>query len=176
MCPLSRESPAAPSDTRSFISIEMATAHPWPTSPSTLAAGMRASSKNTSLNSASPVACTRGRMVMPGASIGTANIVRPLCLGTSGSVRAMHMPNAARSADEVHTFWPVSTHSSPSRTARSWAAATSLPALGSLKSWHHDSSARSIGATWRRFCVSVPYWSTTGTHMPRVMVNTPVGR
>ena len=123
------------------MSIDSVTAHPRPISPTTAPDGIRASSKNTSLNAASPVACRSGRIVIPLASIGTANIVSPRCLGTAASVRAMHMPNAARSADDVHTFWPCSDHSSPSSVARSWAAATSLPALGSLNSWHHLSSA-----------------------------------
>ena len=33
----------------------------------------------------------------------------------------------------MNIFWPLITHSSPSRTARVWAAATSEPASGSLK-------------------------------------------
>ena len=40
----------------------------------------------------------------------------------------------------VHTFWPLTTHSSPSRTARVARLATSEPAPGSLKSWHQISS------------------------------------
>jgi hypothetical protein len=42
----------------------------------------------------------------------------------------------------VHTFWPFTTHSSPSRTARVAAAARSEPASGSLKSWHITMSPR----------------------------------
>ena len=38
---------------------------------------------------------------------------------------------------EVHTFWPLITHSSPSRSARVCSPARSEPAPGSLKSWHH---------------------------------------
>ena len=69
----------------------------------------------------------------------------PWCLGTSGSVRARRIPHSARWAAEVHTFWPVTTHSSPSSTARVATLARSEPASGSLKSWHHTSSPRSIG-------------------------------
>ena len=41
----------------------------------------------------------------------------PLCLGASGSVRATSMPRSAMWASVFHTFCPVMTHSSPSRTA-----------------------------------------------------------
>ena len=69
----------------------------------------------------------------------------PLRLGTSGSVRASSTPKSARWAHVVHTFWPVSTHSSPSRSARVASEARSDPAPGSLNSWHHTSSLRTIG-------------------------------
>ena len=68
----------------------------------------------------------------------------PRCLGASRSVRASRMPHSARWAAEVHTFWPVTTHSSPSSTARVVMLARSEPASGSLKSWHHTSSPRSM--------------------------------
>ena len=55
---------------------------------------------------------------MPGACMSTRNVVRPRCLGTSGSVRHTASVTSATCALEVHTFWPVITHSSPSRTAR----------------------------------------------------------
>ena len=45
----------APRPARSFISVVMATPQPLPSPPITLASGMRASSMNSSLNSASPV-------------------------------------------------------------------------------------------------------------------------
>ncbi len=41
--------------------------------------------------------------------------MRPLCLGASGSVRATSMHHLAWCANVVHTFCPVTTHSSPSR-------------------------------------------------------------
>ena len=68
--------------------------------------------------------------------MGNAKYVRPLCFGASGSVRASNMPRSATCAPEVHTFWPVMIHSSPSRTARVCTLARSEPAPGSLKSWH----------------------------------------
>ena len=51
--------PAPDSETRSFISVVIATCHPSPSRPSIQSSGTRASLKNTSLNSASPVICTQ---------------------------------------------------------------------------------------------------------------------
>ena len=56
---------------RSLARVVWATRHPSPTSPSTLAAGMRTSSRNTSLKWASPVICRSGRMSMPGLAMST---------------------------------------------------------------------------------------------------------
>ena len=47
--------PMPPIATRSFIRVVIATRQPWPSLPSMFACGMRTLSKNTSLNSASPV-------------------------------------------------------------------------------------------------------------------------
>ena len=69
----------------------------------------------------------------------------PLRLGASGSVRASSTPKSERWAHVVHTFWPVTTQSSPSRSARVASEARSEPAPGSLKSWHQTSSLRTIG-------------------------------
>ena len=69
---------------------------------------------------------------MPGVSIGRMNIVRPLCLGTSGLVRVSRMIHLASWAIVVHIFAPLITHSSPSRTARVVSDATSEPTSGSL--------------------------------------------
>ena len=95
---------------RSNISVVSAVPQPPPTGPTTASASSATSSKKTSLNSASPDSLRSGRTVTPGASIGTMNIVRPLCFGTSGSVRASSIPNDAKCAFVVHTFWPVSRH------------------------------------------------------------------
>ena len=82
---------------------------------------------------------------MPGASMGQTKYEMPLCLPTPGSVRAIRMPKRANWASDVQIFWPLTTHSSPSRTARVPSAARSEPAPGSLKSWHHISSPASRG-------------------------------
>ena len=103
---------------------------------------------------------------MPGEVMSTTKYVMPLCLATSGSVRAMRIPHAARCPNEVQIFWPLTTHSSPSRTARVVRLARSEPASGSLKSWHHMSSAESKRGSQRRCCSSVPAWSSVGPAQP----------
>ena len=137
--------PAPPIMPASLASVVRATAQPPCTSPTTFSAGMRTSVKNTSLKCDSPVACTSGRISTPGVRMSTMKNVMPLCFGASGSVRASRMPKSAWCALEVQTFWPLTTHSSPSSTARVDSAARSLPAPGSLKSWHHISSPRRSG-------------------------------
>ena len=65
---------------------------PRAASPTTWSTGTRAPDKNTSLNDAQPFICRSGRTSTPGWRIGKAKNVMPLCLGTSGSVRASSMP------------------------------------------------------------------------------------
>ena len=84
-----------------------------------------------------PVISRSGRTSTPGWCMSMANQVMPWCLGTSGSVRAISMPRSAVWPSEVHTFWPLTIHSSPSLTARVVRPARSEPAPGSLNSWHH---------------------------------------
>ena len=60
-------------------------------------------------------------------------IADPRCLGTSGSVRFSAGCPGRESAPVVHTFWPVTTHASPSRSARVDSPARSDPAPGSLE-------------------------------------------
>ena len=69
----------------------------------------------------------------------------PLCLGRSGSVRATIIPHRDTWARVVQTFWPLTIHSSPSRTAVVDSEATSEPAPGSLNSWHQISSPVNSG-------------------------------
>jgi hypothetical protein len=55
-------------------------------------------------------------------------------------------PDPRPRRDDVQIFEPLTIHSSPSRTARVLSEARSLPASGSLKSWHQISSPeRSFG-------------------------------
>ena len=57
-------------------------------------------------------------MSMPGECMSTRKYVIPWCFGTSGSVRARQMPQWARAATDVHTFWPVSDHPPSTLVAR----------------------------------------------------------
>ena len=88
--------------------------------------------------------------------------VSPLRLGTSGSVRASSTAKSAAKPQVVQTFWPLTTHSSPSSSARVDSDARSDPAPGSLKSWHQISSARTIGGRKRSRCSSVPWANSAG--------------
>ena len=69
-------------------------------------------------------------------------------------------------ASEVQTFWPVTTHSSPSSTALVWTLARSLPALGSEYPWHHSSVPARMGGRKRACCSGVPYWMRVGPSSP----------
>ena len=69
-----------------------------------------------------------------------------MCLGASGSVRATSMHHLASWASVVHTFWPVTTQSSPSLTALVFSDARSEPASGSEKPWHQISSPERMGS------------------------------
>ncbi len=51
--------------------------------------------------------------------------------GASRLVRQSTKHQSAQWASDVHTFWPVTTHWSPSRSARVCTLARSEPALGS---------------------------------------------
>ena len=133
-----------PIEARSFISVVSATRQPSLTSPSRWSSGTRTSLKNTSLKLAPPVIWRSGRISTPGACMSTTKPVRPLCLGWSGSERQMTSPMSEYCAPEVHTFWPVSNHSSPSRTAFICRLARSEPAPGSENSWHPTMSPRCI--------------------------------
>ena len=66
-------------------------------------------SRNTSLNSLSPVIWRSGRISTPGARIGIASIEIPRCGGAPGSVRTRAIPQSAQRACDDHTFWPVTT-------------------------------------------------------------------
>ena len=136
--------PPAPIAARSFISVVRATFQPLLTSPRRWSSGTRTSVKKTSLKLAPPVIWRSGRISTPGAFMSTTKPVRPLCLGRSGSVRAMISPMSLYWAPDVHTFWPVMPHSSPSRSARVCRLARSLPAPGSENSWQPTMSPRYI--------------------------------
>ena len=55
----------------------------------------------------------------------------PRCLGASGSVRTRQNIQSANCAFEVQTFWPLTTNSSPTSSARVLSDARSEPEPGS---------------------------------------------
>ena len=167
-----KPSPPSPIVTRSNISVVMPTPQPPSTGPTSAPASRWTSSRKTSLKCASPEIWRSGRTVTPSASIGTTNIVRPLCLGTSAFVRASSRPNDACWAFVVQTFWPES-RQEPSGCclARVWMPARSEPAAGSENSWHQTSSAVSIGPRWRCFWSSEPCAISVGPSMPTPMMS-----
>ncbi len=134
-----------PIETRSFISVVSDTRHPSPASPSRSASAIRVSVKNTSLNSASPVIWRSGLISTVGSCMSTTNAVSPACLTASGAVRTTSSPHLERWASVVHTFWPLTTHSSPSLTPRDDSPAKSEPEPGSENSWHQISSPVNSG-------------------------------
>ena len=91
----------------------------------------------------------------------------PLCFGASGSVRTKVRITSASWAPEVHTFWPLTTKRSPSRSARVRSPARSEPASGSLMPRAAVISARRIGRAQRCFCSSVPKPRIDGTMIDR---------
>src|SRR4051794_41835356 len=92
------------------------------------------------------------------------NTDKPRCFCTSQFVRARQRPQSDHQAPVVQTFEPLSTHSSPSRTAVVNAPATSEPPLGSDSNCIQIASPERIGGIRRRFCSSVPKSSSTARH------------
>ena len=148
---------------RSNVSVELATAQPLFVPPMTQESGTRASDMNTSLNSALPVISRSGRTsTAPSWCMSKANHVMPWCFGASGLVRATSIPMSAMWPPDVQTFWPLTIHSSPSRTARVPRPARSEPAPGSLNSWHHARCPVTIGRTSSSICSGVPCLAIVG--------------
>jgi len=79
---------------RSWNIHRVPTVHPSSTSPMRSLSGTRTSVRKTSLKFALPVIWRRGLGSTPGACMSSTNIVMPLCLGASGFVRAMTMPQS----------------------------------------------------------------------------------
>ena len=97
VCPPSLPEPLAnsepcPTARRSWYSCRDATAQPPSTSPTTASSPTSTPSRNSSQNSEPPFTCVMRRNVIPGCAMGTRNMVRPSCLGTSQLVRARHNP------------------------------------------------------------------------------------
>ena len=111
---------------------------------------------------------------MPGERMSTAIHEMPWCFGTSQFVRASIIPQSEKCAPDVQTFWPLTTSSSPSSSARVVSPARSEPAPGSEKSWHHTCSPFSIRRRKKSFCSSVPWLMIVGPTIPIATMNTPL--
>jgi len=146
-----------PKKIRSLRSSELATDQPWSTSPSTLLTGTRTLSKKTSKYSPSPLRLTMGLMVTPGERRSISKKVMPAWrLRPEAVVRTSANIQFAPPASVVQIFWPLTTRSSPSRSARVRRLARSEPALGSEYPWHHMFSPLSTRGRWKAFCGGVP--------------------
>ena len=129
-----------------------ATRQPPPASPTTLASGTRASVRNTSLNEACPFIWRSGRTSTPGwlhrdGEVRDAAVLGDVPVGAG----QQHAVGGLVRAPVFHTFWPLTTHSSPSRSARVVSPARSEPLPGSENSWHHVCSPVTIGRSRRPF-------------------------
>jgi hypothetical protein len=149
---------------RSWNSHRVATVQPSSTSPTRSESGTTTSVKYSWQNSRLPLSISMRWTSMPSRSMGTMNTVSPRCLGTSQFVRARHSPQSDHQAPVVHTLEPLSTHSSPSRTAVVVTPARSDPFPGSERSCIQISSPRRIAGTWRCFWSSVANSSRTAMH------------
>jgi hypothetical protein len=114
--------------------------------------------KKTSLKSRSSRSVTdaKGLRTTPGVSVGISSTLMPWCLGASGSVRTNVSTTSASWAPEVHTFCPLTTKWSPSRSALVRSDARSEPAPGSLMPSAAVISARRIGTAHFCCCSAVP--------------------
>ena len=141
---------------RSWNIHRVPTVHPSSTSPMRSESGTRTSLRNSWQNSLDPFSISMRWMSRPCWRMGSMKTVRPRCFGTSQFVRARQRPQSDHHAPVVQILDPLSTHSSPSRTALVRAPATSEPPLGSERNCIQISSPFKMAGMCRRFCSSVP--------------------
>ncbi len=94
----------------------------------------------------------------PGRSVSTMKALMPLCF-CSGSAIAKTISRSAWAPLVMKFFIPLSTQSSPSRTARVCWLAASVPAFGSLRQKAPSFSPFASGVRKSRFCAASPYVS-----------------
>ena len=90
------------------------------------------------------------------------SIEMPACFFTSGSVRTSVKIQSPCWPRVVHVFCPLTTQSSPSRTAVVRRLARSEPASGSEKPCAHQMSRLAVAGRKRSFCSWLPNWASTG--------------
>jgi hypothetical protein len=150
------EMPRAPMCPRSLVRVAIATPHPPCSGPTSARSGTWTSSRKTSSKAEPPVICRTGRTSMPGLAMSRRRNEIPRCGAASPSVLARRMPQSLTRPLLHHVFWPETVQPSPSRTARVVREARSLPAPGSLNSWHQTRSPRSVGPRCRARWASSP--------------------
>ena len=106
-----------------------------------------------------------GAMAMPGVVSGTRKMERPRWRSASGSVRATQICRLFSWNSGMpcppQSFWPLSTHSSPSRRARISMFAASEPALGSEMPMVTSHLPEANRGRYFAFCASSPAARTT---------------
>ena len=135
--------------------------------PSRCVAGMRTSSNSTSLKLCAKAMFGSGWMETPGVFMSSRNIESPRCLGALGSVRASTNIASAKCAPEVQILWPLSTNSSPSRSARVCSDARSEPEDGSESPSLISISASSMPGTYCCCSASDPWFATISARKVR---------
>ena len=103
-----------------------------------------------------------GRTSTPGSVMSMSSIEMPACFFTSGSVRTRVKIQSPCWPSVVHVFWPLTTQSSPSRTAVVRRLARSEPASGSEKPCDHQMSRLAVAGRKRSFCSWLPNCASTG--------------
>ena len=124
----------------------MAILKPSPSAPSRFSAGTTTSWKATAEVSVArwPILSRCFSRITPGASIGITNAESPLW-PLPGSVEAKHTIHAAWPAFVMNIFEPLTTYSSPRRTAVVWMPETSEPAPGSVSPKQPSTGASTSG-------------------------------
>ncbi len=138
-------------------SVCMAILKPSPSSPSRFAAGTTTSWKATAEVSVArcPILSRCFSIVTPGVSMGITNAVRPLW-PFDRSVDAKQTIHDAWPAFVMNILEPLTTYSSPRRTAVVWMPDTSEPAPGSERPKQPRMGSSSSGPSHCFFCASVP--------------------
>ena len=135
---------------------------PWFSSPTSMSPGTRTSSNHTSLTSKPPSISSIGRTSTPSRLMSISSIEMPRCFLASGSVRTKVKIQSACWPSVVQVFWPLTTQSSPSRTAVVRSDARSEPASGSENPCAHQMSTFAVFGRNSCFCSSLPNWAITG--------------
>jgi hypothetical protein len=135
-------------------------------SPTRFSAGTRTLSNHTSLTSCPPSISSIGRTVTPGLVMSMSRNEMPACFFTAGSVRTRQKIQSPYWPSVVQVFCPLTTHSSPLRTAVVRSDARSEPASGSENPCDHQMSRFAVLGRKRSFCSWLPKAAITGPTMP----------